>query len=128
MTPYNYSLLNISLPSSSLRFAEDETLTTGLVLIGFSDCTPFAPSVGDVAREGLVPVFNGIMPGCVKFSVAVVNLRVVGAWVEFNTTGLLEVLVVLVSWPPIPLPDVGFDALLNETEELLPARKEISLS
>ena len=81
-----------SLPPSSIRFAGDETtLTTGLVLSGFPEtlCSSF---VGVIGADDPFPAFTGML-----VVVFVVNPRVVGACVEFNAAGLLEVLVTFVS-------------------------------
>ena len=109
-----------SLPPSSIRFAGDETtLTTGLVLSGFSE-TLFSSFVGVIGADDPFPAFTRIPP-----VVLVVNPWVVGAWVEFNAAGLLEVLVALVTtnWLPTPLVDVRLDALLDNADELLPVKK-----
>lgn len=62
--------------------------------------------------------------GSVELAVCAVKPWVVGEWEEFNTAGLLEVLVTFFSaiWLPTPLFDVRLDALLDNTDELLPKK------
>lgn len=73
-----------------------------------------------IGIDGFFFVFIGIF-----FVVFVVNLWVVGVWVEFNVVGLLEVLVIFVSiiWLLILLFDVRFDVLLDNVDELFFVKK-----
>ena len=89
----SYSIF-LLLPSSSLSLVVDGPIITGLVLV-FSSGTVLASAVGNAPAEELTSGCNGITSVCVVFP-AVVNTWVVGIVVDFDTTGLLELLVVFV--------------------------------
>lgn len=122
---FGYFLELYTLPSSSLRFAGDETPPTigVVVLSGFSE-TLFSSFIGVIVADDPIPVFTGSF----EFTVLVVDLWVVGAWVEFNATGLLDELPVVIfvraNWLPTPLLEVGLDALLDNADELLPVKNK----
>lgn len=110
---WRYFLELYTLPSSSITFAGDETtLTTGLVLSGA------------IVVDNPFLVLGDKFCGSVELAVCAVKPWVVGEWEEFNTAGLLEVLVTFFSaiWLPTPLFDVRLDALLDNTDELLPKK------